>query len=49
LKIGQLKPFPADKGALITLAASVAIPMLPMILAVVPLATVLKALLKALR
>ncbi len=49
LKIGQLKPFPADKGALITLAASVAIPMLPLILAVVPLATVLKALLKALR
>lgn len=49
LKIGQLKPFPADKGALITLAVSVAIPMLPMILAVVPLATVLKALLKALR
>jgi hypothetical protein len=49
LKLGQLKPFPADKGALITLAASVAVPLLPMILAVIPIATVLKALLKALR
>jgi len=49
LKLGQLKPFPADKGALIMLAASVAVPLSPMILAVVPLATVLKALLGALR
>ena len=45
----QLKPFPADRGALITLAAAVAIPALPLLFAQVPLAVVLKVLLKALR
>jgi hypothetical protein len=48
-KIEQLKPFPADKGALYTLAAAVVIPALPVILAEVPFAVVLKDLLKALR
>jgi len=47
-RVGDLNPFPADKEAFIGLALSVAIPMLPMILAVVPLVTVLKILLKAL-
>jgi hypothetical protein len=48
-KIEQLQPFPADKGALYTLAASVAIPALPVILAQIPIAVVLQALFKALR
>ena len=47
-KVEQLKPFPADKGALYTLAAAVVVPALPVILAEVPLAVVLKDLLKAL-
>jgi len=48
-KLAALKPFPADRGALIGLAASLAVPMLPVILAVVPLVVVLKSLLEALR
>ena len=44
----QLNPFPADKGALISLALSVATPMLPLILTVIPIAVVLKILVKAL-
>jgi hypothetical protein len=48
-KIEQLRPFPADKGALYTLAASVVIPALPVVLAEVPFAVVLQDLLKALR
>jgi hypothetical protein len=48
-RIEQLKPFPADKGAFITLAAAVAIPAIPLLLAQIPLAVVLKVLLKALR
>jgi hypothetical protein len=48
-KIEQLQPFPADKGALYTLAASVAIPALPVILAEIPIAVVLQNLFKALR
>lgn len=47
--VQQLKPFPADLGSLYTLAAAVAIPALPVILAVVPLAVVLRDLLHALR
>jgi hypothetical protein len=42
-KLERLKPFPADRGALIALAAALVIPMLPVILAVVPLVVVLKA------
>ncbi|MGB9516709.1 MAG: hypothetical protein WBQ61_05775, partial [Candidatus Acidiferrum sp.] len=48
-KIEQLNPFPADKGAIYTLAAAVVIPALPVILTQVPLAIVLKGLLRALR
>jgi hypothetical protein len=48
-KLAQLKPFPADKGSLYVLAAAVAIPALPVILAVVPLAVVLRDLFHALR
>jgi hypothetical protein len=48
-RIKRLKPFPADKEALIPLVIAVAVPALPVILAQVPLAVVLKDLLKALR
>jgi hypothetical protein len=48
-RIEQLQPFLADKGALYTLAASVAIPALPVILAEIPIAVVLQDLFKALR
>jgi hypothetical protein len=48
-RIEQLNPFPADKGALYTLAAAVVIPTLPVILAEVPMAVVLSDLLKAMR
>ena len=48
-KLEQLKSFAVDRRGLITLAISVVVPLLPAILAVVPLATVLKTLLKALR
>jgi hypothetical protein len=47
-KIEDSKPFPADKGTLYGLAAAVVIPALPVILAEVPLAVVLKDLLAAL-
>jgi hypothetical protein len=45
----QLKPFPADRGALYALVAAVAVPMLPAVLAQIPLIVVLKDLLGALR
>ena len=48
-KIESLQPFLADKGPLYTLAASVAIPALPAILAEIPIAVVLRDLLSALR
>ena len=47
--IEKMNPFPADKGALYTLAAAVLIPALPMILAEVPFVVLLSGLLKALR
>ena len=46
--IGALRPFPADRGALVTLAVAVALPALPVILTQVPLFVVLDDLLKAL-
>lgn len=46
--IGTLRPFPADRGALITLAVAVAVPALPVIITQVPLIVVLDDLLKAL-
>lgn len=48
-KLQRLRPFPANRGALIALAAALVIPMSPVILAVVPLVVVLKDLLAALR
>jgi hypothetical protein len=48
-RIEQMNSFPADKGALYTLAAAIFIPALPMILAEVPLAVLLGDLLKAMR
>jgi hypothetical protein len=48
-KLAQLRPFAADRGALIALAVAVALPVLPAVLAVIPLAVVLKSLLAALR
>jgi hypothetical protein len=48
-RIEQLKPFPADKGSLYTLAAAIAIPALSVVIAQIPVAVVLSALLKALR
>jgi hypothetical protein len=47
-KIEDMNSFPADKGALYTLAAAVVIPALPVILAQIPLAVVISDLLKAL-
>jgi hypothetical protein len=46
-RIEALNPFPTDKGALIGLALSVAIPSLPTILAEIPLIVVLKDLARA--
>jgi hypothetical protein len=48
-EIAGLKPFPADMGALYSLAAAVAIPALPVILAQIPLKVVVMDLLKTLR
>jgi hypothetical protein len=47
--IRQLKPFPADRAALIALAIAVAVPALPVVLTQIPLAVVLKGLLAAAR
>jgi hypothetical protein len=48
-KMAQLKPFSADTGTLYSLAASVLVPALPVILAEIPLMVVLKDLFSALR
>jgi hypothetical protein len=48
-KLKDLKPLPLDRDALIVLGLSLVIPMLPVILAVMPLAVVLKTLLEALK
>ena len=47
--IEKLQPFTLDKGALIALVMAVAIPLFPVVLAEVPLATVLKSLSSALK
>jgi len=47
--IEHLQPFPFDREAFIGLILAIAIPMLPVILAEIPFATVLKELLKAAR
>jgi hypothetical protein len=48
-RIDKLTPFPADRVAVLTLAAAVAIPALPTLLAEIPLAVVFKVLFTALR
>jgi hypothetical protein len=47
--IAKLKPFAVDQGALIALAISIALPLLPAVLAVIPLIVVVQDLLKAMR
>ena len=47
--IEKMLPFPLDKGALLGLALAVALPMLPAVLAEIPLKEVLKDLLEAVR
>jgi hypothetical protein len=47
-RIGQLKPFPADRGALVTLAIAVAAPALPVLPTQMPLIVILEDLLKVL-
>jgi hypothetical protein len=47
--IAKLKPFAMEQGALIALAISIALPMLPAVLAVIPLIEVIQDLLKAVR
>jgi hypothetical protein len=47
--IERLQPFPFDQGAFVGLILAVTIPLLPVVLAEVPFATVLKALLEAVR
>ena len=48
-RIQQLTPFPVDKVALYALAAAIAIPAIPVVLAEMPIGVVLKDLLSALR
>ena len=45
--IEKMQPFPFDKGAFVSLALAVAVPLIPAVLAQIPLAVVLKDLLKA--
>jgi hypothetical protein len=47
--IEKMQPFPVDKGSFAALALAVALPMLPVVLAEVPLGVVLKALLEAVK
>lgn len=47
--IEKMQPFPVDKGAFLALAISVALPMLPTVLAEIPLKEVLKGLLEAVK
>jgi hypothetical protein len=47
--IEKLQPFPFDKGAFVALVLSIALPMLPVVLAEIPLIEVLKGLLSALK
>jgi hypothetical protein len=48
-KIEGMQPFPVDKGAFISLAVAVALPLFPVVLAEIPLGVVLKALLEAVK
>lgn len=48
-RLKGMTPFPADRGAYVALGASVLVPMLPAVIAVVPLIVIVKDLLKAMR
>ena len=48
-RLKGMTPFPADRGAYVALGASVVVPMLPAVIAVVPLIVVVKDLLTAVR
>jgi len=47
--VEKLQPFPLDMGALLGLTLSIAVPILPVLLAEIPFITVLKALLSAMK
>jgi hypothetical protein len=47
--VENMKPFPFDRGAFMALVLAVAVPMLPVVLAEIPLVEVLKGLLSAVR
>lgn len=47
--IEAMQPFPFDKGALVSLVIAIVVPMIPVVLAQIPLAVVLKDLLEAVR
>jgi hypothetical protein len=47
--VEKMKPFPFDRGAFVALVLAVALPMLPVVLAEIPLVEVLKGLLSAVR
>jgi hypothetical protein len=47
--IEAMQPFPLDKGSLIVLGLSVLIPLLPTVLAEIPLQVILKSLIQAAR
>ena len=48
-RIKRMRPFPVDKGALIGLALAVLVPLIPVVLAEIPLAVILKGLFEAVR
>jgi hypothetical protein len=47
--IEQMKPFPIDKGSLIGLAVGIVLPLMPVVVAEIPIAVVLKALFNAVK
>lgn len=47
--VEKLQPFPLDRGGLVALVLAIAIPLIPVVLAEIPLATVVKGLLSALK
>jgi hypothetical protein len=49
VNVEGLQPFPLDKGAVVGLVLSIAIPMLPVVLAEIPFVEVLKGLLSAVK
>jgi hypothetical protein len=48
-KVEKLQPFPLDRGAMVGLVLSIALPLLPVVLAEIPFVTVVKGLLAAVK